>query len=316
MKILVTGGNGFIGMHVVKELISREIEVISFDTAPPIEHLEGVEYVRGTIMDEFILGKHMRGCVAVFHLAAVLGVKRAETELLKCMIINIQGTIKVLEACVMNQVPHVLITSSSEIFGDINNGKLHEGSSFNPKSGYAISKLAGEQCVEGFRKEYDINYNIVRFFNIYGPGQVTEFVVPRFIKMVLNDIPPSIYGDGKQVRSFCHVSDTSAALVDLFFCVEARNSICNIGNDLEPVTIKELAAKVINKLGSRLEPKFVPFSGSDRQCNREIYSRIPDISKIIDLIGYKPKVMLDEGIQSILDYGNIPDSSIDPIIKK
>jgi UDP-glucose 4-epimerase len=316
MKVLVTGGNGFIGRHIVKELVSRNIEVISFDIIQPPQVLKGVKYVTSTVLDTFTMCKYLRGCDAVFHLAAILGVRRADQELLGCMTINIQGTINVLEACVMSGVPYILLASSSEIFGDINTKKIQEDSVFSPKSGYAISKLAAEKYVEGFGKEYGINYNIGRFFNIYGPGQVAEFVVPRFIKMVQNDLVPKIYGDGKQIRSYCHISDAARAVSDIFLNNNIRNEILNIGNDLEPITVTDLSSKIINLMGADLKPEFVDFSDSDRNTSREIYYRVPDITKIRRLLNYEPRIMIDQGIQSVIDGGDIPESWTEIIVEE
>tara|TARA_Y100000031_G_C8152179_1_gene352890 strand:+ start:1 stop:948 length:948 start_codon:yes stop_codon:yes gene_type:complete len=315
MKVMVTGGNGFIGRHVVNELALRNIDVISFDIIPPSQLIKGVEYVTGTVMDTFTMSRSLKSCDAIFHLAAILGVKRADQELLKCMTINIQGTINVLEACILAGVPYILIASSSEIFGDLNSSKIHETSVFNPKSGYAISKLSAEKYVEGFHKDYGIDYNIVRFFNIYGPGQVAEFVLPRFIKMVQSGISPKIYGDGKQIRSFCHISDVSKAVVDIFLNKKAQNKTFNIGNDLEPITILKLANKIVTMLGAQLKPEFLSFEDSDRNSSREIYNRVPDISKIKEYVGYTPKIMLEEGIKDVISSGEIPESWADPIIK-
>jgi UDP-glucose 4-epimerase len=313
VKILVTGGNGFIGRHIVRELWSRGLEVVAFDTVPPKETLKGVHYATGTVMDEISLGKRLKGCDAVFHLAAVLGVRRADENLLYCLHVNLEGTIKVLNACVMNQVPRVLITSSSEIFGDITNSKVSETAPFNPKSGYAVSKLAAEHYAEAFRREFGIDYNIVRFFNIYGPGQVAEFVVPRFARMVQQGIAPRIYGDGEQVRSFCYIEDAARGTVDAFLNDRARNEALNIGNDREPISVKDLAGKVVTKLGSDLEPIHVPFAESDRAHGREIFYRVPDISKISELIGYEPKISLDEGLDRLIAGGEIPESWIEPL---
>jgi UDP-glucose 4-epimerase len=298
---------------MVRELVNRGIEVISSDIIPARTTLKGVEYHTGTIMDPFTISRLLKGCDAVFHLAAILGVKRADVDLLRCMTINIQGTINVLEACVMSGVSNIVLTSSSEIFGDITTGKIREDSPLNPKSGYAVSKLAAEQFAEAFRKEYGINHRIVRFFNIYGPGQVAEFVLPRFVKMVQEGIAPRIYGDGKQVRSFCHIRDASRAVVDLFLRDATLNQSFNIGNDREPVTMHELAEKIIALLGAKMQPEFVPFHQSDRHSSREIYYRVPDISKIRTAIQYEPRVSLDEGILDVLRSGDIPDSWIEPI---
>jgi len=309
MKVMVTGGNGFIGRHVVRELMSHGISVISFDSTPPKDSLDSVEYVLGTVLDPFIMSDYLKGCDAVLHLAAILGVQRCDKELLKCLTINIQGTANVLEACVMSRVPKVLVTSSSEVFGESNNAaKINEKSSFNPKSGYAISKLASEKYLEGFSKEYGLQYNIVRFFNIYGPNQIAEFVIPRFVMRIRKGLPPQIYGNGDQVRSFCHISDASRGLVDIFLNKDANNQIFNIGNDTEPIKIKDLARKIVNKAGSTLEPEYIPFSGSDRNDEREIYYRVPDISKIKEAINYEPKVTLDVGIQDMVESGEITES--------
>jgi len=313
MKILVTGGNGFIGKHVVKNLASNGMDVISFDIIKPVEEVAGVKYVEGSIMDEFALGRCMRGCDAVFHLAAILGVRRADAELLRCMVVNINGTMKVLEACVLNKVPRVLITSSSEIFGDIGGGGLHEDSPFNPKSGYAVTKLAAEHVVKGFKQEYDLDYNIVRFFNVYGPGQVAEFVIPRFIKTIQKGISPKIYGDGSQVRSFCYIQDAARAVLDIFLDENSRNHTFNVGNDLEPITVSELANKIVEKINNKLKPEFIPFSQSDRHGSREIYHRIPDISKTRKVIGFEPRISLDEGINKVIQANDIPDSWVEPI---
>ena len=169
MKVLVTGGNGFIGRHIVKELHKRGMKVVSLDIVPPLERLSGVSYADDTIMDKYTLSSYMHGCDAVFHLAAMLGVRRSDKQLLKCLNVNIQGTVNALEACRMSEVPYFLFTSSSEIYGDVNKNRVSEESPLNPKSVYAISKLAGEQYVKAFSREYGMKYNIIRFFNIYRP---------------------------------------------------------------------------------------------------------------------------------------------------
>ena len=313
MKVLVTGGNGFIGKHVVHELVGRNIEVVSYDIVKPSIKLEGVQYVYGTVLDEFLLSQCMKGCDAVIHLAAILGVKRAEKELLKCMTINLEGTLKVLRTMVMNDIEHVLLTSSSEVFGDVSRSKLNETSPFNPKSGYAISKLACEQYLQGFNDEFGLNYNVVRFFNIYGSGQVAEFVVPRFIKMVQKGIAPTIYGDGQQVRSFCHIKDAARATIDLFLNKNMLNDAYHIGNDLESVTMVELANKVLQIMDKKMELNFVPFEKSDRKSSREIFYRIPDITKIQQAIGYAPEITLEDGLKEIIATNDIPESWVDPI---
>ena len=243
----------------------------------------------------------------------MIGVKRSDTQLLKCMLINIQGTVNALEACVLSKVPYVLLTSSSEVFGDVTRGQVDELSPFNPKSGYAVTKLAGEHYVRGFHSEFGLAYNIVRFFNVYGPGQVAEFVVPRFIRMVEEGTSPTIFGDGSQVRSFCHIHDARRAVVDIFEHRELRNETFNVGNDSEPVTMLQLARKVLRIMNSDLKPKMVPFSESDRASSREIYYRVPDIAKLKQAVGYEARISLDEGLQQLITSRNIPQSWKEPI---
>jgi len=315
MKVLVTGGNGFLGRFIINELVERGVDVVSLDIVHPPECIDGVEYAVETIMDKYALSNCMKGCDGVFHLAAILGVKRADKYILKCLNININGTRNVLEACLMSNVPYIWLASSSEVYGDADSEKKYnEDSQLNPKSAYAISKLAAEEYVKGFNKKYGLEFNIGRFFNIYGPGQVAEFVVPRFIKMVEKGIPPSIYGDGEQIRSFCYTKDSSRAAVDIFMNGKLRGETFNIGNDQESITMKDLCYKIISIMGSNLEPLFIPFSESDRNIEREIYRRIPNTEKIKQAMGFQPRYRLDEGLNELISSGDIPDSWIDPIV--
>jgi UDP-glucose 4-epimerase len=290
---------------MVQELLSRDVEVISYDIVHPRRELSGVKYVTGTILDEFNLADHMRGCDGVLHLAAVLGVQRADRELLNCLNVNIVGSMKVLQAAVMANVGQVLVTSSSEVFGDMAQQKYNEDSPLNPKSGYAISKLAMEQYALAFAKEYGITHKVVRFFNTYGPGQVDEFVVPRFLKLAMAGEPISVYGDGKQVRSFCHIGDSARATIDVLLSDRTGGETFNIGNDTEPITMLDLAHKVIAAAGSKSTVALTPFEGSDRQASREIFHRIPDISKVRERIGYEPRIDLDSGLATIIESSDI-----------
>lgn len=304
MKILVTGGNGFIGSQVVNELLARNIEVVVFDLLPG-ETREGVQQVEGTILDTFSISRALKGCDGVIHLAAMLGVQRTEYDTLGVLTVNIQGTSNVLQACINAGVGQCMITSSSEIFGDICQNKIDESSPFNPKSAYAVSKLAGEAYLQGFHKEFGIDYNIIRFFNIYGPGQVAEFVVPKFIQLALEGKAPTVYGDGKQIRSFCHMTDAARALIDVFLSKDAKNETFNIGNDEEPITMLELANKVVELSGIDAKPQLIPFENSDRNSSREIFHRIPDISKLRERFNYTPSVTIEAGIKDLLETRNI-----------
>ena len=309
MKVLVTGGNGFIGQSVIQELYKKGInKIVSFDIVNAKTRLKGVHYVNGTVMDRESLRIHMKGCDAVIHLAAMLGVQRADRETLKCLSINITGTVNVLDACVMSGIEHIVLTSSSEIYGECFDKPVNEEAPFNPKSAYAISKLAGEYYLQGYLKEFGLAYNIIRFFNVYGSNQVAEFVIPKFINMVTNNTPPTVYGTGEQVRSFCHIEDASKALVEITLNKKLRNQSFNIGNDLEQISILALAHKIIEIAQKRFKPILLPFSESDRLATREILFRAPDLSKIKKSINYQPSVPLNIGLRKIIDKGNIRKS--------
>jgi UDP-glucose 4-epimerase len=205
----------------------------------------------------------------------------------------------------MANVGQILVTSSSEVFGDFERQKYDELSPFNPKSGYAVSKLAMEQYALAFAKEYGMTHKVVRFFNAYGPGQVAEFVVPRFVKMALANEPITVYGDGQQVRSFCHIGDAARATIDVLLSGDVGDETFNIGNDKEPITMLDLAHRVVAVAGSQSKVELVPFEGSDRHATREIFHRVPDISKARERLGYEPRINLDSGLATIIESSDI-----------
>lgn len=308
MKIFITGSNGFIGTHITKALVESGHEVVSFDLVQPRIMIEGVHYLTGTIMDKYTMRRSMKGCDAVFHLAAVLGVKNTEHRLLKCMNVNIQGTIDVIEAAVMSNISYFMFASSSEVLGEGVNGAFNEESPLNPKSGYAVAKLAGEMFVKGVHAEFGLPYNIVRFFNVYGPGQVAQFVIPRFVAACRKGHGPTVYNTGEQIRSFCHVSDASRAVLGLINHQQHHNHTFHIGNDKEPITMMELAHKVISLFDQNLPVHTIPFKDSDRSEVREIYRRVPDITKLRCALGYEPQVSLDQGLRELIESGDIMDN--------
>jgi len=305
MKVFVTGGSGFIGEWMVRELVGRDVDVISYDIVRAREEIPGVRYLYGTILDEFNMASQMRGCDAVLHLAAVLGVRRSTVELLNCLNVNIMGSQKVLQAAVMANVGQVLVTSSSEVFGDAEHRKFDETTPFNPKSGYAISKLAMEQYAIAFAQEYGVTHKVVRFFNTYGPGQVAEFVVPRFVDLAMSGRPITVYGDGQQVRSFCHIVDSARATIDVLLSDRTGGEVFNIGNDKEPITMLDLAKRVVAVADSKSAVEMVPFEGSDRHAAREIYHRVPDIAKAREKLGFEPRIDLDSGLATIIESSDI-----------
>lgn len=311
MKVLVTGGNGLIGRSVVNALLKKELSVRSMDLTK--NSVKGIEYFVGSILDVNNVNKAVKGCDAVIHLAAKLGVKRTETHRLETLNLNIQGTVNILEACVKNNIKKVIFSSSSEVYGDQNVELISETCHRNPKSIYGVTKIAAEEYLQAYNNYYNLNYSILRYFNVYGPEQVAEFVLPRFIKAVIDNKSPIIYGDGSQIRSFCYVDDIARGTLLALLSKKANSEVFNLGNDKDKITILETAKKVIEIARKNLTPRFVPFTDSDRTEARDINKRIPDISKARNVLGYEPEVSLEEGIKKVMATGKILKSWTEPM---
>jgi UDP-glucose 4-epimerase len=299
-KVLVTGAGGFIGTKVVQELWNRGCDVFYFDLIEP--KIEGIKRLNlGTILDQYDLALAVKGCDYAIHLAALLGVQKTDNSRLETLHVNIDGTLNFIEACIKEGVKKILFCSSSEVYGDQEKLPITEENPLNPKSVYAVSKIAGEEYIRAYAEMYPIQYNIVRLFNVYGEYQREEFVLPKFVQWVVNNQPPIIYGDGKQSRSFCYVADAARGLVDALFC-EIQGQVFNIGNDLEPISIKDLAYKLIHLSGKSIVPEFVDYEESDRESSREIEKRVPSIEKAKKILSYSPKYSLEFGLKQMIAF--------------
>lgn len=305
-RVLITGGCGFIGTAVAGHLYSSGFRVRTFDIVEPAKSVD--EHFLGTVMYEDELYRAMKDCDYVVHLAAMLGVKRTEYSRMQCLNVNIDGTKNVLAAAVRAGVKKVVFSSSSEVYGEPLETPISEEHRVHPKSVYAVTKLAGEEYLKAYKKDHGLDYTIVRFFNVYGPGQVAEFVMPKFIKLVLNDQPPTINGDGKQIRSFCYVDDAAEGVRLALVSKKSNSEIFNIGNDKAAISMHGLAKKIIVSAGKKLNVCFVKENAADRLNSREIINRIPSIHKAKKVLNYKPRVIIDEGIKRTIESGNIPDA--------
>jgi len=313
-KVLITGGAGFIGTSLAKYLLGKGLAVKTFDMYEPRNRI--CEHHVGTIMFPHDLDRAMRGYDYVVHLAAILGVRRTERERTQCLDINIIGTKNVLDACAKARVKKVVFASSSEVYGNAQRIPISESDPVSPNSVYAVTKLAGEEYVRAHSRMQGFRYSIVRLFNVYGPGQVAEFVLPRFVKSVLENIPPTVYGDGNQIRSFCHVTDAAQGIYLALDRKGTDNQVFNIGNDKTAITVADLAKKVISVSGISLKPRYIDMQDADRSPEREIINRVPDISKARTILRYRPTVSLDRGIKDLLKTGNIEETWFDPLTKK
>ena len=301
MNIFLTGGNGLIGYQVSFLLEKIGHKIISFDKSIKYKNREKTTFLKGDILNEKKLSKILKkNKIDIFlHFAANLGVEKTEKNGLDCLTVNIEGTKKILQACVRNKVKKVIFASSSEVYGNGFKKPIKEDSELMPKSSYGVSKVAGEAYMRAFYEKYGLKYNILRFFNIYGPEQRNDFVISKFRKIIQNNKTINIYGKGEQTRAFCHVNDAARA-VALVIKKGKRNEIYNIGNDLEPIKIINLAKKMIRQSKKKIKIARVPFNKSDRSISREIFKRQPNIDKLKKHTKYKPLIDLVTGLNSVL----------------
>ena len=295
MKILVTGGSGFIGQILIKKLLNFGHEVNCIDqNFIRLKH-KNFKFFKSSILNLNKLNQAAIGTKLIIHLAALMGVQNTDKNIIECLDINVLGTRKVLQVAKKNKIKNVIFTSSSEIYGDQNNFPIYENFETKNKSVYAISKNTAEAYIKGFSKKYKINYNIIRFFNVYGPGQKNNFVISKFLNQSMNNKTLEIYGSGKQVRSFCHVDDATDGVLEIINNGK-KNCIYNVGNDAEPISIYNLAKLVSSLFKKKLKIKKIPYSKSDRKKEREIQKRIPSIQRLKKDTHYDPIINLKNGI--------------------
>lgn len=316
MRILITGGAGFIGSHLCDALIAAGHSVTVLDDFSTgrhenVAHLEGhplFELVCADIADEAIV----RECVArvdrVYHLASAVGVRLIVEQPVRTIETIVHGTSVVMKACSRYRKP-VLITSTSEVYGKSTKVPFSEdddlviGPSYRRRWGYACSKALDEFLAMAYWHHSRMPVVIVRLFNTVGPRQSGQYgmVLPRFVQQALKDEPLTVYGDGSQTRCFCHVKDAVGALVRLMELPEARGQVFNVGNR-EEVSIKELAERVIAITGSRSQIRYIPFEEAYGADFEDMQRRVPDLTKIEKAIGYRPRYSLDDIIRDIVEY--------------
>ena len=306
-KWLITGGAGLIGLTTAKILLKQGFDVHIFDLKEQISKVKkqlpkGVKIHRGSILNYRTLKLAMQKCKIVFHFAAMLGVANTENNKFSCLNINANGTSNVLKAAVANKVKRFIFASSSEVYGEPLKNPIDEKSITQGKTIYGITKLMGEQYCVAYKQKYNLDYTILRFFNTYGPGQKNNFAITKFINLAKQGKAIKINGNGNQLRSYMYVTDAAEAAVKACFLKNAKNKILNIGNGVEKISLVKLV-KHINKItGSKT--KFIldkNFKNTDRSANREIFKRYCSSKKAQNLLNWKPKIKLVEGIKLTSD---------------
>ena len=316
MKYLITGGAGFIGSYLAEKLITRGDPVMVFDnlSTGSAENLSGIEnkikFEQGDILDKAAIDKLVSESDYVVHLAAALGVFNIVNRPLESLKTNLQGSENVLEACDKHKKP-VLIASTSEIYGKNDKVPLNEeddriiGHPLKSRWSYSEAKAVDESLAYFYYLENKLPIRIVRFFNTVGPRQVGHYgmVVPRFVSAALKDEPLSVYGSGDQIRCFCHVDDAVRALLLVMDSEKAIGEVFNVGNNRQ-ISIMELARKVIEITGSKSTIEKIAYEEAYPEGFEDMQRRVPDISKINRVLGWKPEINLDQIIKDIAAYNS------------
>jgi UDP-glucose 4-epimerase len=324
MKYLVTGGAGFIGSHLAERLLAEGHGVLALDDLSTgrydnIAHLESegrFELRVASVTDPRVVEQCVVECQAVFHLASAVGVRLVVDEPVKTIETIVNGTDVVLRACARYRRP-MLLTSTSEVYGKGTRVPFAEGDDcvMGPTTtrrwAYACAKALDEFLALAHWHEARLPVVVARLFNTVGPRQTGRYgmVVPRFVAQALAGEPITVYGDGTQSRCFAHVADVVGALVRLIGHPGARGDVFNIGND-EEITILQLAERVRALTGHRSPIRLIPYGEAYTAGFEDMARRVPDLTKVRRLIGYRPTRNLDQILADVLaDQTKVPGDS-------
>ena len=322
MRALITGGAGFIGSHLAEALLSEghEVDVIdnlSTGSIRNIGHLKSnprFKYTIDPLTNEPLLAELIDRNDVIFHFAAAVGVKLIVEEPVHTIETNVHGTEVVLKHANKKR-KKVLIASTSEVYGKSADVPFREdadlvmGATVKHRWAYACSKAIDEFLALAYYKERGLPVIIVRFFNTVGPRQTGQYgmVLPSFVRQALAGEPITVFGDGTQSRSFTYVGDVVACLMKLVSEPKAVGQVFNIGNK-EEVSILRLAEIVKSQTGSSSPIEFIPYDKAYEEGFEDMPRRVPDLTKVRELVGYEPKVQLNEIIERVIEYFRVHES--------
>jgi UDP-glucose 4-epimerase len=324
LRVLITGGAGFIGSHLSDAYVERGDEVFCIDDLSTgsfenIAHLKNhprFQYTIDSVHNQPVVAELIDQCDVVFHLAAAVGVKLIVESPVRTIETNVRGTEVVLSQA-NKKKKKVLVASTSEVYGLSNDvpfredGNLVMGATTKGRWSYACSKAIDEFLALAYWREKKLPTIVVRLFNTVGPRQTGQYgmVIPTFVKQALSGRPITVYGNGEQTRCFGYVKDVVGALVALMDRDDSVGEVFNIGSN-EEVSINQLAEKVRGLTGSKSEIVRVPYDEAYEEGFEDMPRRVPDISKVGALVGFKPTVTLDEILHSVIEYysGRQPDA--------
>jgi len=307
LKVLVTGGAGFIGSHLVERLLELGANVSVIDTmlcGNKIERLSGhknLVFHEEDVLNVAAIAPLFKDQDVVFHLAAVVGVEETQDEPVNLLNVEVVGPSNVISLAAKNKVKRFIFASSSEVYGDSLKPMVEEGP-FNPKSTYALTKLIGEHFCMAYYQKFGLEYTALRFFNSYGPRQDDRFVLSRFVNRALVGQELYIYGDGNQTRDFTYVQDSVDMSLLAGIMDEGVNQVINFGTG-KAVSINTLADMVLSTLNlkGQVNTKYVNYDRR-RSLEIEVFNRIADTAKAETLLGYKPVTGLKTGLQKYIDW--------------
>lgn len=305
MRLLVTGGAGFIGSSITRALLSRGDSVVVVDdfSTGRESNLSGLDgdlsVERGDIRDDALLARVCRGVDAIFHQAAMPSVAASVDDPLSCDAINVHGTVQVLEAARGAGIERVIFAASAAAYGDGPELPKRESMTPSPLSPYAISKVAGEHYMTVFANLYGMKTMSLRYFNVFGPRQdpASDYAaaIPKFVSMLLADESPRIFGDGEQTRDFCFIGNVVRANLLALECEAAQGQIVNIA-DGESITINLLIEELSRICGANAAPVHVDERPGDIKHSRA------DIRRATELLGYTPETCVADGLSLTVDY--------------
>src|SRR4029077_18291537 len=314
MRVLITGGAGFIGSHLADHLLAQHDEVSAIDdlTTGSIENIEHLisnprfHYQIGTIANVPATAELVDRCDVIFHLAAAVGVRLIVESPVRTIETNIRGTEIILELAAKKK-KLVLIASTSEVYGKSTKLPFCEeddlviGPPTRGRWSYACSKAIDEFLALAYWKERRLPVIVGRLFNSVGPRQTGQYgmVLPTFVRQALQDRPISVYGTGKQSRCFAYVGDIVEALRTLVCCEKAVGQIFNLGSN-ELITIEELARLVRRVSGSNSEIVYIPYEQAYEEGFEDMQSRVPTLEKAKEMIGYSPRIALNEIVERVI----------------
>jgi len=316
LRVLITGGAGFIGSHLSEACLQRGDEVFVIDdlstgSIENIRHLKDhprFHYTIDSIHNQPVTAELVDQCDVIFHLAAAVGVKLIVESPVRTIENNVHGT-EVILSLANKKKKKVLVASTSEVYGLSSevpfreDGNLVMGATNKGRWSYACSKAIDEFLALAYWREKKLPTIVVRLFNTVGPRQTGQYgmVIPTFVKQALAGRPITVYGDGQQSRCFGYVGDVVGALIKLMDNSSAVGQVFNIGSNQE-ITILELAERVKQLTQSDSEIVFMPYDEAYEEGFEDMPRRVPDISKISELVGFRPEMSLDGILESVIDF--------------